>query len=46
MPRRNKLDKKRAPQHGKKKKRSRGWHRNQDSPGMRQAQQWLEREAA
>ena len=45
MPRRNKPTKGRIPQHGKKKKRERGWHRNQDSPGMRQAQQWL-REAA
>jgi hypothetical protein len=45
MPRRNKPTKGRTPQHGKKKKRQRSWHRNQDSPGMRQAQQWL-REAA
>jgi hypothetical protein len=45
MPRRNQRDEKRRPQHGKKKKRRAGWHKNIDSPGMRDAAKWL-REAA
>jgi hypothetical protein len=45
MPRRNKPIKPRVPQHGKKRKRPRGWHRNIDSPGMRDAAKWLEEAA-
>lgn len=39
MPRRNRV--RRAPQHGKDRKRGRGWHRKATSPGIREASRWL-----